>query len=74
MRLFHKRDGGLMIANIAYVPLYGDDTEYHEFKIDCGHTCAMCGYLTHDLLKSPNCALFFDLPEDLQAAALGEML
>jgi len=76
MRWFHKEDGGLMIARDYYMPLYNESSTgpIQYIEANFGHVCAMCDYLVYNPSTDPSCARFSDLPEDLQATALGEML
>jgi len=73
-RWFHKEDGGLMVEDTIFLPLYDDGKNPQEIKVRFGYVCAMCGYKNRDPEWGQNCIHFSDLPENLQAAALGEML
>jgi len=74
MKWFHDKDGGLMAENIISLPLYGNDKKPREIKVTFGHTCTICGYSNRTPEWNQDCVRFSDLSEDLQAAALGEML
>lgn len=63
-----------MAEDIISLPLYGDNKKPHEIKVTFGHTCTVCGYKDRSPEWGQNCTRFSDLPEDLQAVALGEML
>lgn len=76
MKWFHKEDGGLIILNRHISPVYN-----HGYAIGQCLICQERWFFTgicEDtvVIKAPDKDFvhFSDLPEDLQAAALDEML